>query len=251
MFLRMFSRSSRSAAPAVGGSGIVGLLWRLARRHWFALALVLLVLLALWRRRPPSQPAELVPMTPVKETPERFTQRLYTAPQSASLVDAPAEPVAAAGTRLPAIDDATTVAFLQRFARTAVAEQERFGMPASVLLASAYINSFAGKRNCATEANNYVALRCTADWPGAVITLDGVCYRRYNTAWESLRDFNAYHSRKAWYAELKKNAGRDWKKWLKGLAAQGVSDVANFEAEAARIITAFRVYELDEPGAMK
>ncbi|MCS7037616.1 MAG: glucosaminidase domain-containing protein [Saprospiraceae bacterium] len=247
MISRIFSRSPRSAAPVASSSGVLGLLWRLICRHWFTLALALLVLLALWRRRPPSAPAELIPLTPMKEAPERFTQRPEAAPQSASLVDAPTESVASTGARMPALDDATTVAFLQRFARTAIAEQERFGMPASVLLASAYVNSFAGKRKCAVEANNYVAMRCTADWPGAVVTLDGACYRRYNTAWESLRDFNAYYSRKAWYAELKKNAGRDWRKWLKGLAAQGVSDVANFEAEATRVITAFRVYELDEP----
>lgn len=248
MLSRIFSRSPRSTAPATGKRNMLGLLWALVRQHWFTLALALIVALALWRRRPPTVPAELVPMTPVKEAPERFTQQSAdAAPQAASLVDAPKEPTATAGVRLPALDDATTVAFLQRFARTAVAEQERFGMPASVLLACAYVNSFAGKRNCATEANNYVAMRCTADWAGAVHTLDGICYRLYNTAWESLRDFNVYYSRKAWYAELKKNAGRDWKKWLKELAARGVSDVANFEAEATRLIATFRVYELDEP----
>ncbi len=230
------------AAERVVTAGV----WWFLRKHWFTVALVLLVLLALWRRRAPGPPAELVPLTPAKEAPERFTQ-VDPAPQTASVVDAASQPVRGSGVRLPSIDDATAVAFLQRFSRTAIAEQERFGMPASVLLACAYVNSFAGKRSCATEANNYLATRCTADWAGAVLTLEGVCYRRYNTAWESIRDFNAYYSRKGWYADLKKNAGRDWRKWLKSLAGHGVSDVANFEAEAVRIIEAFRVYELDEP----
>lgn len=235
--------SHRDILSLAGGMAVA--LWRFFHRYWFPLALVLLVLLALWRHRSPSRPAELVPLEPTQEEPKRYTQN-NSPPQTAALGEPTPAPVAVSGVRLPAIDDATAVAFLQRFSRTAITEQERFGMPASVLLACAYVNSFAGKRNCATEANNYTGLRCTADWAGAVTTLDGHCFRRYNTAWESLRDFNVYYSRKTWYADLKRSASRDWKKWLKALAAQGVSDVANFEAEATRVITAFRVFELDE-----
>ncbi|MCS6928909.1 MAG: glucosaminidase domain-containing protein [Saprospiraceae bacterium] len=225
--------------------------WSFVRRHWFTVALGLLALLALWRRRTPPVARELIPITPTQEEVRRYTQHSESAAQKAFLLQAPAELAEESAVRLPAIDDATAVAFLQRFARTAIAEQERFGMPASILLACAYVNSFAGTRKCAKEANNYVALRCTADWSGSVASLDGVCYRRYNTAWESLRDFNAYYSRKAWYAELKKSASRDWRKWLKVLAAHEVSDVVNFEAEATRLITTFRVYELDEQTSVK
>ncbi len=246
MLSRSFSGFDKSGARK-SRFAVVGRFWRLFRKHWFTLALVLLVLLALWRRRSPSPAGELVPLSPPREMPGRFTES-EAKPEPAALI-ASSEETPVAGARLPAIDDATAVAFLQRFSRTAIAEQERFGMPASVLLACAYVNSFAGKRKCAVEANNYLAMRCTADWPGQVASLEGVCYRRYNTAWESLRDFNAHYSRKAWYAETKKKAGRDWRKWLKALAEHGVSDVANFEAEASRVITAFRVYELDEPSA--
>ncbi len=244
MSYKNLSRFSNRYALSLAGSTAAAL-WRFFRQYWFSLAIALLVLLALWRHRSPSRPAELVPLKPVQEEPKRYIQNDPLS-QTAALVEPTPTPVAVSGVRLPAIDDATAVAFLQRFSRTAIAEQERFGMPASVLLACAYVNSFAGKRNCAAEANNYTGLRCTADWAGAVITLDGHCFRRYNTAWESLRDFNIYYSRKAWYADLKRNAERDWKKWLGVLATHDVSDVANFEAEATRVITAFRVYELDE-----
>jgi hypothetical protein len=231
-----------------GRWSLVDSLWRFLSRHWFTLALIVLTILALWRRKGTIRQTDVVPINPPSlEKTEHYTQRKVEH-QPAALVELPQEPMPK-GVRLPSVDDATAVAFLQRFSRTAVAEQERFGMPASVLLACAYVNSFAGKRPCAVEANNYLATRCTADWPGAVITLEGVCYRRYQTAWESLRDFNVYYSQKAWYAELKKKAGRDWRKWLKELAAREVSDVAHFETEAARLIEKFRVYELDEPKA--
>ncbi|MBK9338193.1 MAG: glucosaminidase domain-containing protein [Lewinellaceae bacterium] len=212
------------------------------KKRWFSIALVLIVLVAVARKNVRFQ-ADDTAAPAAGKTLEKYTED--ATPKATALMniagDGSQKPV-----RLPDVDDATTVAFLKRFASVAVTEQEKFGIPASVLLACAYLNSFAGQRTCATEANNYLATRCTADWGGPVVSISGACFRQYDTAWESIRDFNVYHSQKDWYTALKKSAKKDWKAWARGLAAHRVSDVEQFEAEMAEVIQAYRLFELDE-----
>ncbi len=152
---------------------------------------------------------------------------------------------ASAPARMPAMDDVAAMAFLKRFREVARGEQQKFGMPASVLLACAYVNSFAGQRDCALQANNFLALRCTAEWSGPVATCSGACFRKYNTAWESIRDFNLYLSKRDWYVSLKKKAKPDWRTWVKALREHHVSDVENFEGEMAKVIQQYQLFELD------
>ncbi|MBK6932489.1 MAG: glucosaminidase domain-containing protein [Saprospirales bacterium] len=212
------------------------------KKRWFTLALLLIFGIALARKnlhfdiKQPKAPA-------IPEKQEKYT-RETPASQSAALLHL-GNDGAAAPARLPEISDATAVAFLRRFSRVAVAEQQKFGIPASVMLASAYVNSFAGQRNCALEANNFQAVRCTAEWGGPVATLSGACFRKYETAWESIRDFNLYLQQRNWFNKLKKSAGADWRAWAKGLATHRASDVEDFEAELVKVIEAYRLFELD------
>jgi len=218
------------------------MLVQFVKKRWFTVALILIVLVAIGRKNVRFRANDTVAPA-ATESREKYTEDA-AAPKSTALMHL----VGDGGqtlVRLPDVADAAAVAFLKRFAQVAVAEQEKFGMPASVLLACGYVNSFAGQRACATEANNYLATRCSSDWGGLVASISGTCFRQYNTAWESIRDFNALHSQKAWYADLKKTAQTDWKRWVKGLAAHRVSDVENFEAEARKVIEAYRLYELD------
>ncbi|MEQ1746366.1 MAG: glucosaminidase domain-containing protein [Saprospiraceae bacterium] len=208
------------------------------KKRWFTIALVVLALFAIVRKntRPSSKNAA--------DPYEKYTDT-KPSQQANTLLN-----VAGSGTpetvRFPATDEAQTIAFLKRFAQVAVAEQQKFGMPASVLLACAYVNSFAGQRTCATEANNFLAAHCSGDWAGPTLDVSGVCFKKYETAWESIRDFNLTNSKKAWYTATKKEDGLRWKPWVKALTKNRVSDVENFEAEVVRIVEEYRLFELDE-----
>lgn len=214
------------------------------KKRWFTIALMLLTLFALVRKNVRFRANE--PTGPSStESYEKYTDARQPS-NAATMLN-----MGAAGgmstVRLPDVDEATAVAFLKRFAQVAVVEQQKFGMPASVLLASAYVNSFAGKRDCAVEANNYLAAHCSGDWAGPTAQLSGgTCFRKYETAWESIRDFGTTHSRKPWYAAVKNEAGKAWKPWVKALAGHNVSDVENYEVEVVRVIGEYRLFELDE-----
>ncbi len=214
------------------------------RKRWFTIALLLIVLIAIARKNLRFQAGDTA--APPREEPrEKYTDDVAPA-KSASLLNLGSD---GAGPRvlLPEIDDATSMAFLKRFAQVAVAEQKKFGMPASVLLGCAYINSFAGRRDCAIQANNYLAVRCSPDWTGPVSSCSGACFRQYETAWESIRDFNVHFSRKDWYVALRKSAGQDWKQWARVLADHRVSDVEDFSEKLPDVIREYRLYELDSP----
>lgn len=218
------------------------MLLEFVKKRWFTLALVLLLLAAIVRKNIRFQPDDAAPPS-ASESQEKYTDAV-SAPKATALLNVGGDGIPAA-IRMPDVDDATTVAFLKRFAQVAVTEQEKFGIPASVLLACAYLNSFAGRRTCATEANNYLATRCTAEWSGPELNESGICFRKYETAWESIRDFNVTHSRKDWYASLNKKSTRDWKAWVRGLATNRVSDVENFEKAMVGVIETYRLFELD------
>lgn len=212
------------------------------KKRWFTLALLLILFIAILRQNLRFESGDSA--APVTETPkEKFTEDKQPA-KGAALLNLGSES-SPSQLQLPEVDEATAIAFLKRFGHVAVAEQEKFGMPASVLLACAYVNSFSGKRNCALELNNYLAVRCSSDWSGPSANYSGGCFRQYNTAWESIRDFNLQLQKSSWFSPLKKSAGTDWKRWAKGLAAHRVSDVENFEQELVQVIQDYRLFELD------
>lgn len=219
------------------------MIWTFIKKRWFSVALVMLVLIALVRKNLRINVGDSAHPSP-KEQLDKYTNEPSVA-QNTSLLG-----ISTGGSpathRLPEIADATAIAFLKRFSEVAVTEQERFGMPASVLLACAYVNSFAGQRDCATGANNYLATHCSANWDGAVVTLSGTCFKQYETAWESIRDFNVQLSSRDWYRPLCKSAGQDWQAWAKGMSSQQVSDVENFEQELVSVIRRYRLFELDQ-----
>ncbi|HMX38749.1 MAG TPA: glucosaminidase domain-containing protein [Saprospiraceae bacterium] len=178
-----------------------------------------------------------------QETTERFTAAVQPDPASSQMG------FSGGGSRaartLPAISDEAAMAFLRRFSNVAVGEHKKYGVPASVLLACSYVNSAAGQRLTAQQANNFFAMPCSPMWQGRTASLEGHCYRHYERAWDSFRDFSLYLHEQQWVADARQSAGSDWRKWAAVLASHEVSDVANFEAELRKVVEAYRLFDLD------
>lgn len=217
------------------------------KTHWFWVALALIVLVAFVQKK--ILPPKPSPVPAKREQPappaEKYTAAVSEPPAAQMAL------VPSGGKQLrplPVLDDAVAMAFLRRFSNVAVGEHKKYGVPASVVLACAYVNSFAGQRPTAQQANNFFALPCSPTWEGRTASLDGRCYRRYERAWDSFRDFSLYLHNKDWLPEARKTCGSDWRKWASTLAARDLSDVAGFEAELRKVIEAYRLFELDGKG---
>lgn len=223
------------------------------KKYWFPFAVVGLVFAALTKKNHWfGIGSSTVAVTPS----ERFTEETESskAPRPAPAVTqmgvlSSDSGVQAVPGKMPALSESAKIAFLKRFGHVAAEESKKFKVPAAVLLATAYVNSYAGKRGCAVRAKNYFALPCDAGNGDSGYQAGGHCFRRYDTAWESFRDFSIFLAGQLWFAEARQIAGKDTREWIKIFATNEVSDVRNFEQEANAIIAAYRLFELDEPGA--
>lgn len=214
------------------------------KTNWFYIGLLLLALAAAARKHFRAGPGEPGGPGPATQT-EKYTADPRAKQEGVSLFGGIPDGGARPPRRLPDIDAATAEAFLRRFGKVTPGEQQKFGVPASVLLAVAYVNSFAGTRETAGAANNFYALPCGGDWQGRTATFDERCYRHYERPWDSFRDFSRLLAAQSWFAGLKQSAGRDWQAWAKGLNDKGLSDVEHFGAEIEKVIRAYRLFELD------
>lgn len=217
------------------------------KTNWFSVGLVLIVLIAFARRNFRVSTSDTAAPNKKEQRsktpqPEKFTDE---GSRSAEVSRMDILPGGGSAVRLPEVDEATAMAFFRRFGKVVVEERKRYGIPASVALACAYVGSFAGKRGLATQAHNYFALPCSPGWEGQTATTNGRCYRRYGTAWDSFRDFSIYLSGQDWFGQTKKDAGQNWQLWAQSLDKQGISDVQNFGQEVEKVIRAYRLFELD------
>jgi flagellum-specific peptidoglycan hydrolase FlgJ len=215
--------------------------WNFFKTNWFTIALVTLLLLAAigqgsgkfslgnFSTFDTKQPGELIPI-------KKSATALGIGADPKHSPAAPAE-----------VDQATATAFLKRFAPVAVSERKKFGVPASVMLSIAFLNSHIGLNDAALEANNFFALPCTQEWEGESISLEERCVRKYETPWASWRDFSIHFSSQDWYGGLRKSAGKDWQKWASGLQDKDISPISNLPKKMAEVITYYRLYELDQP----
>lgn len=216
--------------------------WKFFKTNWFTIALVLLVLLFIVRKNLPLGAGKAA--SPGQKEQQETNPEKYTSSGNNALLGFSAE-TTQHGLQKRDPDGATAVAFLQRFGKVAVSERKKFGVPASVLLACAYVNSAAGQRETAATVNNYFALPCSDEWEGETAKVGGKCVRRYETAWMSFRDFSIFLTSQEWFGSLRKKAGKDWQIWVKELDQRDISDVPNFGAELEKVITTYRLYDLD------
>ena len=145
------------------------------------------------------------------------------------------------------VSEASMQAYINRFANVAINEQEKFGIPASIILGNALVNSFAGKRDMAIQGNNHFSIPCTADWKGDSGTYNDACYRHYENAWTSFRDNSVFLSG-ARFGSLRKLGSTDYKSWATGLEKLGYSDLDNLEKRLLEVIDNYKLYQLDAAG---
>ena len=213
--------------------------WKFLKTNWFTIALVLLLLMAVARKFVPAKNSGAG--TPKKQEQPEANPEKYTATENQAVLD-----LSSGSKSKPAVDKTAAIAFIRRFESVAISERKKFGIPSSVILGCALVNSAAGKADWVNRTNNFFDLACASDWEGGTATVDGRCLRRYESAWASFRDYSIFLTSQEWFGSVKKSAGKDWQKWVKALAEKDVSNATNFGKELERVIQTHRLYDLDE-----
>ncbi len=142
-------------------------------------------------------------------------------------------------------DEREILAFINRFVHVAETEQEKFGIPASLILAQALLSSYAGTRDICQSTNNLFALPCTADWQGAKETANAHCFRAYDNAWMSFRD-HSYFLTTGSRTYLKDLGNTDYAAWAKELEKAGYTPEKNWAKQLTHTIEQYGLAQYDK-----
>ncbi|MCB0706834.1 MAG: glucosaminidase domain-containing protein [Saprospiraceae bacterium] len=135
-------------------------------------------------------------------------------------------------------------AFIERFAKVAISEQEKFGIPASVTLAQALISSRAGEHPMAIQGNNFFGTICSQGTE--CLELDGLDLSKYHTPWESFRAHSLLLRNEA-YQDLFRFRATDYKGWAQGLLNAGYYSSQTEADKLVQIIESLDLFLFDVP----
>lgn len=124
----------------------------------------------------------------------------------------------------------------------------QYGIPASIKLAQALLESGNGNSYLATQANNHFGIKCGGVWKGRSTTRpdDGPndCFRVYNNPDDSFRDHSQFLLRKRYEAlfSLKKD---DYKGWAHGLKKAGYATNPRYAYLLIDLIERYNLHQYD------
>ena len=118
-----------------------------------------------------------------------------------------------------------TESYISKYSSSAIAEMDRYGIPASITLAQGILESGNGESRLAVDGKNHFGIKCHSNWNGKTIIEDddekGECFRKYNKVSESYRDHSLFLTERGRYSFLFEYKKTDYKKWAKGLKKAG------------------------------
>ncbi len=140
--------------------------------------------------------------------------------------------------------------YIDNYKDIAIAEMDQYGIPASIKLAQALLESGNGNSALALQANNHFGIKCAGDWKGRYVLKDDDstddCFRSYNNPEESFRDHSQFLLRKRYAALFELNKD-DYKGWAQGLKRAGYATNPRYADLLIDLIERYELYRYDRP----
>ncbi len=140
--------------------------------------------------------------------------------------------------------------YVERYAKTAQTEMEKFGIPASITLAQGLLESNVGESRLATQNNNHFGIKCFSrkckKGHCANYTDDSHkdFFRKYKSNWESFRAHSKLLQAKR-YRPLYKLDRKDYKAWAHGLKKAGYATDKKYAYKIIQLIEDLGLYRYD------
>ncbi len=135
----------------------------------------------------------------------------------------------------------------------AILQMREHGIPASITLAQAILESGDGNSDLASKSNNHFGIKCH-DWTGKKVYHDDdkrhECFRKYQTAHESFEDHSLFLKRSR-YAFLYDYKVTDYKSWAKGLKKAGYATNPKYPDLLIRLIEENNLTQYDKQALSK
>ena len=141
------------------------------------------------------------------------------------------------------------LAYIDQYKDVAKKNMKNHGVPASIALAQAILESGAGTGDLSSQANNHFGIKCHKDWNGESVKHDDdeaqECFRKYDKVYDSYEDYAAFLKGRKWYQPLFKLEKNDYKGWAYGLKKAGYATDPNYPSKLIGIIERYQLNKYD------
>jgi hypothetical protein len=148
-------------------------------------------------------------------------------------------------------NNAITIAYIAQYKAIAMKEMKRTGVPASITLAQAILESNSGESNLAKNHNNHFGIKCKSDWTGAKAYQDDdakqECFRAYETAEVSFKDHSNFLKNRPNYVDLFLLDPVDDTAWAYGLKKAGYATASDYPKKLLKIIDDYELAQYNFP----
>ena len=148
-------------------------------------------------------------------------------------------------------NNAATIAYITQFKAIAMKEMKRTGVPASITLAQAIVESNSGESNLAKNHNNHFGIKCKSDWTGAKTYQDDdakqECFRAYDAAELSFKDHSNFLKNRPNYVDLFLLDPVDDTAWAYGLKKAGYATASDYPKKLLKIIDDYELAQYNFP----
>jgi len=149
--------------------------------------------------------------------------------------------------------------YVEKYKELAIREMQRAGVPASIKLGQALLESDAGRSDLARRANNHFGIKCNNDWDGKTFKKKDddyndegehieSCFRVYEDAESSYRahsEFLRNPKKRLRYGPLFELEPTDYKGWAEGLRKAGYATSPTYSKVLIEVIERYRLYKYD------
>jgi flagellum-specific peptidoglycan hydrolase FlgJ len=141
------------------------------------------------------------------------------------------------------------LAYIDTYKEVAKENMKKHGVPASIALAQAILESGAGTGNLSRQANNHFGIKCHKGWTGESIKHDDdeaqECFRKYDKVLDSYHDYASFLKSRKWYDPLFKLKIDDYKGWAKGLKSAGYATDPAYPSKLIGLIERYQLNKFD------
>jgi flagellum-specific peptidoglycan hydrolase FlgJ len=139
--------------------------------------------------------------------------------------------------------------YIDRYKDIAKENMINNGIPSSITLGQAILESGAGTGPLSIQANNHFGIKCHKEWNGPSIKhtddAENECFRKYDDPNQSFKDHSFFLTSRPRYATLFQLGKSDYKAWAKGLKAAGYATDPKYPEKLIGLIERYQLDRFD------
>ncbi|MGL2963171.1 glucosaminidase domain-containing protein [Flavobacterium sp. RSB2_4_14] len=141
------------------------------------------------------------------------------------------------------------LAYIEKYKEIAKDNMLKTGIPSSITLGQAILESGAGTGPLSVQANNHFGIKCHKEWTGPSISYtddaENECFRKYKDPSESFRDHSYFLTSRPRYSLLFLLGKDDYVAWAKGLKTAGYATDPKYPDKLIGLIERYQLGKYD------